>query len=96
MDDSEKVGLIKRFFAQSYPESEIVLKHDFSRGLHSFYLNDTPEGRLIFKISEECIEDNNIDYILEAIKSRAIDVLESNPGQEVLLYKNFNIEVNDL
>lgn len=96
MDDSEKVGLIERFFAQNYPESEIVLKHDFNRGLHSYYLNDTPEGRLVFKISEECIEDNDIDFILETIESRVIDVLESNPGHEVLLYKDFKIEVKDL
>tara|TARA_Y100001001_G_scaffold122625_1_gene120883 strand:- start:465 stop:755 length:291 start_codon:yes stop_codon:yes gene_type:complete len=96
MDDSEKVAQIEEFFEKNYPESEVLQQHDLDRGLYNYYVNGRSEGRLVFKISEQCVDDNDIDSILDALSARVIGVLESNPKMEILLRKDFTIEVNDL
>lgn len=96
MDDSEKVAQIEEFFEKNYPESEVLKQHDLDRGLYNYYVNGRSEGRLVFKISEQCVDDNDIDSILDALSARVIGVLESNPKMEILLRKDFTIEVNDL
>ncbi|MGH7233999.1 MAG: hypothetical protein ACREF7_00940 [Candidatus Saccharimonadales bacterium] len=62
----QKYAAIQQYLADKFPESQIEQKYGFDRGAKSFKI-EAAGSSLLLKISDEFIDDNNIDEILRRL-----------------------------
>ncbi|NOH73420.1 hypothetical protein F0225_19090 [Vibrio pectenicida] len=93
---SEELTRIRQCFLKAFPSEDHEYGRDVKRGLHSIFVNISKDERLIFKITDNCIDDNAVDKILLEIEKNCFRALRSNPNKECVLYSNFEIKIQNV
>lgn len=91
-EDFAKTDEIAGYLEERFPDFELERDRNVGRGLSAFYLNINMRGRMILKITDECIMDNDLVDILNAIDRRCIPTMQASLNQEVVLYNDLQIE----
>ena len=95
-EDSRKTDSIAEYLFSKYPESDCERERDMTRGLNCYYINMDGSDRLILKITDECIMDNDLESIKQKIESRCIPVMTENINKIVVLFNDFHVEIREL
>ena len=95
MNDQEKLENILIELNEIFPVTEIEPHRQVGRGLHCFYVRPSVQEQMILKITDECLMNNPLDKLLDAIKRRCLSAMKENLNMEVVLFNDMHIEVNE-
>ena len=92
-EDRKKQKALLESLEGTFPGIEIEFQEEPSPGLSSYYIRPDLKTQWIIKVTDECLMNNRLSQIIEAIRTEGIQIMMDNPNEQVVLYQDFSFKV---
>lgn len=92
-DDQKKQQALLLSLEGFFSGIKVEFQREPGRGVSSYYVRPDLKTQWIIKVTDECIMNNRLSQIVEAVQTEGAEIMMANPNEEVVLYQDFTFRV---